>query len=142
MTKGRLHLTVLSQQWDGGRPFDCETAPRPCRQTDCRYHLLDGRGEGPRMSDGGRMINPDNRPGRKPKAPVVPVTVESMTQTCSIDVAEDGSKTRVQIGALMGLSRERVLVIERVAMRKFRAARLELLDALKESGSAAWRWRG
>lgn len=87
------------------------------------------------MSDGGRMIDPDDRPGRAPKFTPITVTLETMQQTCAIDVAEDGSKTHKQIGDLMGLSREMVRQIERRAMRK-----LEALGSNDET-PPLWRWR-
>lgn len=135
---GRLHLTVLPQEWERVRPFECEAEegwPRPCLVTECRYHLLDGRGAGRRMSEGGRSIDPDARPGRKPKAPLDSVTIETMPQTCAIDVAEDGPKNRREIGMLMGLNRETVRQIERRAMHK-----LMLLSG-SEGTPPLWRWR-
>jgi hypothetical protein len=133
VTKGRLQLSVLPQEWHGGRPIDCEDGPRPCKHSDCRYHLSDGRGDGPRMSDGGRMINPDARPGRRA------AQTAQITETCAIDVAEEGPRTLAMIGGLLGLSRTLVGQIEKRAMKKYQRAMKAEGEAC---GGKSWRWRG
>lgn len=85
--------------------------------TDCRYHLL--------KEHGGYR---DGVPGRKPGGQERErVTLESIPQTCAIDVADEPSEitkerghTLAEVAKYMGTSRERVRQIEETAMRKFR----------------------
>jgi len=49
-----------------------------------------------------------------------------LEQTCALDVAERGSHGLRETGRLMGLSRQRVLDIENVALQKVRVALVEL----------------
>lgn len=44
--------------------------------------------------------------------------------TCAIDVAEDGPMTQQQVADVLGVSQERVLFIEKRALRKLRAGGL------------------
>jgi hypothetical protein len=123
-----LRLNVLPQVWLGEngpkvRPFDCEPdGERCCLRIDCKFHLLDGRGAGRVVSDGGRRIDPDSRPGRKSKDRVIGVTLQTLEEFCAIDVAETGPKDRGTIGRLLGISREMVRILERRAIRKIQAA--------------------
>jgi hypothetical protein len=81
---------------------------RPCPFTRCRYHLAEERG-----ASGGRP----------------PTVVRDTSQTCALDVADDGRTDFVTIGRLLGVSRERVRQIETKALKKLaRAAKRSGLD--------------
>lgn len=67
---------------------------RRCPHTSCRYHLLG-----------------DRKHGGRSRAP-------SGDETCALDVADRGSVTLEEAGALMGVTRERVRQIEARALHK------------------------
>lgn len=134
-----LKFTVLPQFWLGEsvRPHDCEAdGPRYCLREDCRFHLLDGRGNGRRVSEGGRSIDPNRPPGRAPNTPRGVESRETIPESCAIDVAEDGPQTRGRVGMLMGLSGERVRHIEAKAVAKIKA-----LHAGSQGARDEYPWR-
>lgn len=81
---------------------ECEHAPRPCPWVSCRHHLYADIKERT-----GRLLVQDDEPWDLP-------------ETCSLDVANHGGETLEYIGALLGLTRERVRQIEDIALRKVR----------------------
>jgi hypothetical protein len=73
---------------------DCEGAPRPCPWVSCRHHLyLD-------ITEFGGLKH--NYPGE----------LESLTESCSLDVADRGSHRLHQIGTILRITRERTRQIE------------------------------
>jgi hypothetical protein len=79
---------------------DCIDGPRPCPWIGCRYHL------GWEVSESGSLV--EMWPGDGPP------------QSCALDVADAGGHTLEEIGAVMGVTRERVRQIEDVALVKLR----------------------
>jgi hypothetical protein len=92
---------------------DCEPGgiayQRPCPHTQCRYHLA---------------APPDGKTrGRQPTGQ------RDESQSCALDVAADGMHGLVDIGRLLGVSRERVRQLETSGLKKAkRAARKLDLD--------------
>lgn len=74
---------------------DCATGPRPCPWASCRHHLLI------EVSDSGTIHLAANT-----------LDPMSLQQSCSLDVAERGSLTLEEVGALLNITRERVRQIE------------------------------
>lgn len=83
---------------ENGKPFpkkpshrsECKNGPRPCPYVSCRYHLyLD-------VTDSGGIRL--NYPGK---------TLEELSYTCALDVADKGSITIDDIGRLLNVTRER-----------------------------------
>jgi hypothetical protein len=68
---------------------------RPCKYKGCRFHL---------------------DPERK-----WPEQVTDWTESCALDVADQGEFTLDEIGAMFGVSRERIRQLEEEAMEKFTA---------------------
>jgi hypothetical protein len=79
---------------------------RPCPYTSCRHHLT----------------NMGRRSGRQP------TVTRDESQSCALDVAEEGRQKLVTIGNLLGMTRERVRQIEAQALAHARrvAKRLDL----------------
>lgn len=82
---------------------DCVNVPRPCPFVSCRYNLyLD-------VSDNGRRIR-INFKGEPDEMPV----------SCALDLAEDGPRGLIDVGQLIGTSKERARQVEEVAMEKLK----------------------
>lgn len=87
---------------------DCVDGPRPCPRVGCRYHLLT------HINRHGRLAL-NGIPNRSSDEEVID-RLFSMEETCALDVAdgvEGSTMNRAAVGALMGLSRERVRHLER-----------------------------
>ena len=67
---------------------DCADLPRPCPRTGCRYHLVAERAKG-------LDVGP----------------------TCALDVADRGGLPLEEVGAVLGVTRERIRQIEAKAFR-------------------------
>lgn len=96
---------------------DCITGTRPCPWVGCRHHLF------LEVSDAGTIRpNHSGEPGDMPP-----------DRSCALDVAARGDLTLGEIGALFGVSGDRMREIERAALVRFGlrgGARLaELADA-------------
>lgn len=107
---------------------DCELGgelyQRPCPRTECRYSLTGA---------------PAPRRGRPSGI------VRDESQSCALDVADEGHSTLIEIGRLMGVSRERIRQLEFVALRKAKIAAtrigLDLGDIVpKAEHPLAGRW--
>ena len=96
---------------------ECKDADRPCPFVSCRYHLyLDFNEE---KRNGAIKINfPD-------------LDVDQMSQSCALDLAEEGARTLDEVGEFMNLTRERVRQIEEECIRKLggREMAIKLLEA-------------
>ena len=90
-----------------GRPqtrADCEKLPRPCPFVGCRHHLW-------------MEVSPrsrDIKPNHKEQLPW-----EMKGSTCSLDVVEDNpdGMTLLDIGAHLGVSRERIRQVEEILLQ-------------------------
>lgn len=88
-------------------------AQRPCPFAACKFSLLINNGD--RRNKKSITLHPGA------------TDIESMPETCSLDVADRGGATLDEVGEAFGISRERVRQIERDAMRKVKArAEVEL----------------
>jgi DNA-binding CsgD family transcriptional regulator len=95
-------------------------APRPCAETSCRYHLAHDLG-----------------PGRGRRAPRMPI--ETMKDTCALDVAELGGQTLEEVASRLNITRERVRQIEEKALAKLERAGKTLAiytDARRPAGAS------
>lgn len=80
---------------------DCADGPRPCPFVGCRYHLaLDVKDTGGLHFELGRDVE-----------------LESMAETCALDVADQGPHSLDRVGELLNLTRERIRQLESRALR-------------------------
>jgi hypothetical protein len=83
---------------------ECASVPRPCPFVGCRHHLcLD--------------INPESGSIKFNHPDVDPA---DMRESCALDVADRGGITLENVGALLGLTRERVRQLEVAALAELR----------------------
>lgn len=80
---------------------DCADGVRPCPYAACRYHLFI-----------------DVLPTGSIKFNFPDLEVEDLTETCSLDVADQGGESLEIVGELMNLTRERLRQLEVVALKK------------------------
>lgn len=102
---------------------ECVDGPRPCPWVSCTHHLLLGRltrsrcGITPeREGAGGEVVSA----GRDMTDAECLTWLERSGHTCALDVADDGCATLDVVGAIYGLTKERVRQIEVKAMRAVR----------------------
>jgi len=124
------HLRVAANDVDAGplppRPkcrAECAEVPRPCPYVSCRYNLyLDVTEIGTL-----KMNWPDADP-------------DEMTESCALDVADNGGITLETVAALVGMTRERIRQIEAAAVERANAAgrRLGLELPAEPVGNANW----
>jgi hypothetical protein len=92
--RARHHLPLLDE-----RPViraQCQGGARPCPWVGCRHHLyLD--------------VNPENG---SIKLNFPGATLESLKETCSLDVSDRGGATLDEVGLLINITMERVRQIE------------------------------
>ena len=80
---------------------DCVDMPRPCPFVSCRHHLfLEANAAG------------------SISFPLGEVELEDMPESCSLDVADRGGVTLEEIGAILGVTRERIRQTEAIALRR------------------------
>ena len=93
------------------------TMPRPCPYLDCRYHLCH-----------------EERSARGPATTRPTMEWYEMRETCALDVADDGPHTLLEIGDLLGVTRERIRQIEISAKEHMRQqGRPQVLRELEEA---------
>lgn len=103
---------------------ECAGGSRPCPHIRCRYHLILDRSA----------------------AKGVP-SLEDLTETCALDVADQGEHSLEDIGEILGLTRERVRQIEEKAQDKLKRLLLRLERGIKPlatpgRGQSAWQTPG
>lgn len=83
---------------------ECKDGPRPCPMVGCKHHLyLDVN---PR--NGNIKLNfPDLEP-------------EQLVVSCALDVADRGGVTLHRLGALMNMTRQRVVQVEQIVFKKLK----------------------
>ena len=91
---------------------DCVDGPRPCPWVSCRHHLFLDVEE-----DGGIIV-------------ARPEVALRHRETCSLDLADDGPMTLDAVGAVLGVTRERIRQIEAKALRR-KDVRRQLRDAFE-----------
>src|SRR5439155_20445114 len=99
----RAELALGTQMYppvnDADRPktrAECRDMPRPCPYVSCKHHLyLD--------------VNPHTGSIKLNFPDLEPWELE---HTCALDVADEGSRTLEEIGAITNLTRERVRQVE------------------------------
>lgn len=85
---------------------ECVDAPRPCPYVSCRHHLY---------------LEVSCRTGAI-KLNFPGVDVLDMAESCSLDVADRGRLTFLELGARLNVTREAARLIEAAALRKASAA--------------------
>ncbi len=105
----------IGPYWRPKTRGDCAEVERPCPYVGCKFHLyLDVNETNGSMKLNFPSIGPD----------------EMTSDSCSLDVAEEGRHTLLQIGRRMALVRERARQVEAVALRKFKANAPDGVDLL------------
>jgi len=99
---------------------DCKDSPRPCPWTSCKQHLyLDIN-----PLTGSIKLNwPDLEP-------------DELTESCALDVADRGGVTLEIVGRLMNLTRERIRMIENLALAKLKSPAARRLGMSSETATA------
>ncbi len=93
-------MTPRSGTFPIARPItrgDCERVARPCPHGACRYHLAKDRERALRRT---KLVVIDDR------------------DSCALDVADRGPSTLAEVGAIIGVTRERTRQLEDVALAR------------------------
>lgn len=133
MSALRLPVAVVAAIDRDERPTtrgDCAEAQRPCPWVSCRYHLLLDVGP-----CGSLRVSPQATGSRKrtlqPWEGAEAVErfedqavdhLDSIGETCALDVADGGGASLEEIGDLLGVSKERVRQVQEGALGRLRAA--------------------
>ncbi|MCG8419033.1 MAG: hypothetical protein MJE77_13935 [Proteobacteria bacterium] len=135
---GRVHIDAEQCSLVETRPqrvasrAECQAGPRPCPWVGCRHHLLLD------VKEGGSLVlwQPGRRPGRPRELPAEPSvsadeveawaeraadTLESMPDTCSLDVADRGEHDAEDVATILAVSVSRVHQLESRAVAALRA---------------------
>lgn len=86
----------------------CGVASRPCGHVDCRYHLAHGER-------------------------IAKFAARKSSETCALDVADQGRHTEEQVAALLGICRQAISLVEIRALAKLRTMRVFSELATKEA---------
>lgn len=118
-----VHLPVL----DAAAPLeiqrprtrgDCVDGPRPCPWVSCEHHLLLG-------------VLTTHSNGSLTEDDAV-AALETMPETCALDVADRAGATLEDVGLVFGVSRERIRQIEAKALKAIKRAAEPLRDDIAE----------
>lgn len=103
---------------------ECLGGVRPCPWVGCRYHLALDEHNGTMSSPltEQRLLFGDSNMAAKNWADTLVEGLDSMGDTCALDVADRGAATLQDMGSNVYLTRERIRQIEQVALRKLRKA--------------------
>ncbi|MEZ4395058.1 MAG: sigma factor-like helix-turn-helix DNA-binding protein [Polyangiales bacterium] len=110
------HLPVLTDE--RVRPVtrgDCVDGERPCPWVSCVHHAIHGR----------VLVDDD----------AVIQTIEAMSSSCTLDVADEGGATLEEVGELFDVTRERIRQIEAKALAKLPRRSETMREHLEEEPS-------
>ena len=112
---------------------ECIDGPRPCPWISCRYHLLID------VKPSGAVIANVKEPGqyghrtisRHTRRPIddqnlddqLLERMETMSDTCALDVAERGGASHKEVGELLGIRKQSVLRIQASAKAKCKSSK-------------------
>ena len=94
---------------------DCKDGIRPCPYVSCRHHLY-------------LHVKPNTGNLDMPRPDLEPW---ELSESCSLDVAERGGMHLEEVGAILGMSRQRIAQIEAGAIQRLREPGV-LDDALRD----------
>jgi hypothetical protein len=113
LNRGRM-LYPETDYWKPKVRSDCVDMERPCPYVSCKYHLYI-----------------DVHPVRGSiKLNFPDLEVWEMTETCALDVADQGGITLEEVGEIMNLTRERVRQVETAGLGKLTS--FDDIDRLKD----------
>ena len=121
MSAPLVRLPVLADAEAPSRPRtrgDCVDGPRPCGFASCSHHAI----HGVLLGEAGSALADDELAER----------IESLAQSCTLDVADRGDATLEDVGDLFGVTRERIRQIEAKALKRVRWPARDLRSDLSE----------